>query len=737
VEATFDPTEEQPAAMWSTRIGTRTRRSLLAATLAVATAASATVAATPATAQTAPPTEQATWGIRESYRNYINGPIANGVTTVADGAVWTDGSTPAKGPFTWPVTSALYNSATNKGTVKFAGSVFTGGHDYGQGYLVELKLEDLTLKIDGNVGTLTADLTYRPFVSASPTATPPAEQTAADAPFATIDLTGQSFTPATDGSITINAAPAKGVEATMQLIGWDQFYSSEMPTPTLDAFSATFTPAVPKIEVTRSALLNPAGENITVTGTGFDPSANIGTRAPLNGQAAGFYVVIGDFDTAWQPSSGAASSTRRVKKQIWVLPQAAYNTLNPTGTNASYALLNADGSFSVSLLAEPVASPVGNLGVYTYPGSGAVNAAQETSKLISFADPKIEVSPTTDLAPWGDTVTVTGTGFDPLANNGTRPPLSGQPAGFYVVVGDFDATWKPTSGAASSTRRVKKQIWVLPQAAYDTLNPTGTNPDIALLNADGTFEVSIAALPVASPVGNVGIYLYPGSGATNTAYEFETPIAFRGYTGPEAFVASALTDFLGASPTGADITAGVTQLAGTTKAAYLKNLSTSDAWLRSIVNKLYVDTLGRPADTAGANFWMAKIRGGMPVATVAANFYSSNEYFRGFGASSVDTWIRDLYPKLMGRAADNGGVAYWTGQVTAKGRTAVALSLYQSAETARARVRGLYQSLLGRNPDNGGLAFWAKKVVTDGDLALAVNLAGSNEYQTRSQTRFP
>ncbi|MBK9558955.1 MAG: hypothetical protein IPO44_05120 [Candidatus Microthrix sp.] len=71
-------------------------------------------------------------------------------------------------------------------------------------------------------------------------------------------------------------------------------------------------------------------------------------------------------------------------------------------------------------------------------------------------------------------MTVTGTGFDPAAHQGTRPPFAGQNSGVYVVFGTFDQPWAPSEGAPGSARRVIggvrrrgssiKQVWALPAA---------------------------------------------------------------------------------------------------------------------------------------------------------------------------------------------------------------------------------------------------------------------------------
>ena len=62
-------------------------------------------------------------------------------------------------------------------------------------------------------------------------------------------------------------------------------------------------------------------------------------------------------------------------------------------------------------------------------GGGVADTAVGTE--VDGFTPSITVSEVDDLA-FGDTVTVTGSGFDPTSDVGTRPPLAGQPAGVYV-----------------------------------------------------------------------------------------------------------------------------------------------------------------------------------------------------------------------------------------------------------------------------------------------------------------
>jgi LPXTG-motif cell wall-anchored protein len=63
-----------------------------------------------------------TWGVRDSFRAYVAGPIANG-------AISTSGVTQnSDGTFTWSGGSGAYNSAGSAGRASFGGSVSFSGH---------------------------------------------------------------------------------------------------------------------------------------------------------------------------------------------------------------------------------------------------------------------------------------------------------------------------------------------------------------------------------------------------------------------------------------------------------------------------------------------------------------------------------------------------------------------------------------------------------------------------------
>ncbi|TQL43743.1 Htaa protein [Leucobacter komagatae] len=80
------------------------------------------------------------WGVKESFRNYISGSIANGEWTTENGASY---ETPA---FSWPNGEGTVAPELESGSVKFTGDVHFTGH----GGLMKLDIRDPELVFTGS-----------------------------------------------------------------------------------------------------------------------------------------------------------------------------------------------------------------------------------------------------------------------------------------------------------------------------------------------------------------------------------------------------------------------------------------------------------------------------------------------------------------------------------------------------------------------------------------------------------
>jgi hypothetical protein len=131
-----------------------------------------------------------TWGVKESFRAYVTGPIAHGSVSVSGGAIQNP-----SGAFQFPAAAVgSYEGAAGTVAATFTGSVVFTGHDG----VLEMNVSNIRVNIAGATGTLVADLVTRPLPEDLATPQPPVSFP--NTQFATLNLTG--ITPTANGSST-------------------------------------------------------------------------------------------------------------------------------------------------------------------------------------------------------------------------------------------------------------------------------------------------------------------------------------------------------------------------------------------------------------------------------------------------------------------------------------------------------------------------------------------------------
>ena len=146
------------------------------------------------------------------------------------------------------------------------------------------------------------------------------------------------------------------------------------------------TAATPQVWVSKTTNLNPLGEEVTIIGRGFVPAdGRNGRRPPLLNEFGGSFVVFGKFQDVWKPSLGAPSTNRKVSEQRWaVLPE---HVSRIGGVAAGAVAINANGTFETTLTVRARFDGMpdtGNLGIFTFAGSGAIVPEFEIETPLSF-----------------------------------------------------------------------------------------------------------------------------------------------------------------------------------------------------------------------------------------------------------------------------------------------------------------------------------------------------------------
>jgi hypothetical protein len=302
--------------------------------------------------------------------------------------------------------SGSVDPVTDTGTLTWDGD-FTVVYYSGMSFF---HVSDPELTVTDGTGTLTATLSGYGSDMADPTVwspLPATEVTLADVTGVDLTPTGLTVTPTYLGvtvtppagnppQVTSNAAtagsfPQSFIDFQGRVGTASYWYSSgggadsrKVPTP---------------VTVSDTTLLPSGAQQVTVEGTGFDPALATGTRPPLAGRSSGAYIAFGRYADVWQQSAGAPSSARVNAGGAglrWAVPADDIETVG--GAAAGAVELRPDGSFTATLTVDKsvidARTSTGNYGIYTYPGSGAVQSAYETFTPITFAKatPRVEVA---------------------------------------------------------------------------------------------------------------------------------------------------------------------------------------------------------------------------------------------------------------------------------------------------------------------------------------------------------
>lgn len=482
------------------------------------------------------------WGFRSSFRNYVGRqtaalppigalPAGQRITLIAP-AAFDDQAAPA-----WPESPSAPNETlpyllpVEGGTVTDDGLTArtSGGAFYHfPSHAFEIEVENVTVVADGDTGRLVGDLTV---TIPENDMGYPAGSHGGDG--VTI---GEVAAVETQVSADGTGAHVVGTGVTLTQEGADALQGFLAAGTPLDDFTADLAlaapaPTAPAVTASVAEVPGEGATTVTVTGTGFDPAAATGTRPPLAGRPSGVYVAFGFFAPQWRPSEGAAGGARPNSDVRWAVLAQDLPAIAASGGGIE---LSADGSFTAELTVDRAAADAaaaaagltsGAYGIYTYAGSGAVNASYETFTPIAFTqgstqegiEVEVEV-PETDPGPEPEgalTLTVPGgqpvslgtaeAHSDHLASSGALTPvtvtdtrasaaswsLSGQ-------VSDF------TSGANSfGGRHLGWRPSVVTQGAGAVAAPTVAP---GLSSGNGLSRASVlASAPTGHPLGSASL----------------------------------------------------------------------------------------------------------------------------------------------------------------------------------------------------------------------------------------
>jgi hypothetical protein len=148
------------------------------------------------------------------------------------------------------------------------------------------------------------------------------------------------------------------------------------------------------------------------------------------------------------------------------------------------------------------------------------------------------------------------------------------------------------------------------------------------------------------------------------------------------------------------------------------------------VQGLYQSVLGRAADTAGLNNWVAQIQNGLSHVQVATDFWRSAEH-------RIDE-VTSYYLNILNRSPDAAGLNLWVTEMMngTLNEQGVETAFYVSGEfqvthnNAQTFVQGLFLDILGRLPSSSEQANWVRLVQADGITPVTASILTSTESYT-------
>jgi hypothetical protein len=355
------------------------------------------------------------WGLKESFRNYINGPIAHGSIETVGGVVNNTTS------YHWSGGEGVVDDATSSADVSYPGGVHFTGH----AGALDMLIENLRIDVDGAAGTLYADVTSKGLSGPD------------------FDADGVAFATLTPSAPTVSGGVAtwSNVSAALTAEGSAAFSGMYPAGQALDALSFSLPYEIPTpdpVATTTTLGAAPAGtaqEDVEVTFTATVSPAAAGTVQFSTGAGALGAPVSVSNGTAVHTTSDLPVGNLQV-------------TATFTPANAAEYLGSASDplAYSITSIPAPDADATATATVTVEPGGRAIKGDAVTlSTTVANADDEQAVPAGSveffSIAAGTDTRVSVGT--DALENGAASLETSTLAAGGHTFV----AVYTPSSNA--------------------------------------------------------------------------------------------------------------------------------------------------------------------------------------------------------------------------------------------------------------------------------------------------
>jgi hypothetical protein len=226
------------------------------------------------------------------------------------------------------------------------------------------------------------------------------------------------------------------------------------------------------------------------------------------------------------------------------------------------------------------------------------------------------------------------------------------------------------------------------------INITGqcTPPSFAIQPASATIVAGSQTYLIAFATGASSYQWYRGN-----AGDTSTPVAGVGPSN-DRWINQLYIDLLGRTADSAALSSlNALLTGGATRNSVATVVLTSAEYRQRLLTDFYSTFLHRPIFPAEVSFWAPAFASGMTDEQIEAQILASPEYF-ALGGSSNSSWINRVYNEVLGRSPSAAETSAYLTLLGSNSRLSVALSILNSLEAASRRVQLAFPRFLHRSP---------------------------------------
>lgn len=246
--------------------------------------------------------------------------------------------------------------------------------------------------------------------------------------------------------------------------------------------------------------------------------------------------------------------------------------------------------------------------------------------------------------------------------------------------------------------------------------PGGSAPTGTVSFFDGATQIGVA--PVS---GNSATFTTStlGEGTHSITARYSGSTVYAGSTSAalsqsvitlnQDYVNRLYVDLLGRAPDAAGLAFWTGLLnAGVSRYDVALAIQSSPEYRTNQIQSLYQQLLGRQADAQGLAFFLSLMAAGGNIRQVESIILSSDEYYNTQGGGTINGFLQALYQDVLHRPIDAVGQATFELLLSNNftPRRAVCDVVVYSEESNVMLVQSYYQQYLGRAADAGGLIYW-------------------------------